>query len=358
MHRKRFAAERIIAKLREAAVAGPARRPLCLKDGDAVVFGKNFDFALGQGQVHVNQRGLRKTALIAPPEKPLTWVAVYGSISFNQNGREFPCGGMNEAGLVIEMMMHENEEAVYPALDERHGLEELQWIQYQLDMSASVADVVASDAVVRISRASIAPPHFLVSDARGNVAAIEYVDGAMAVHAGTDLKCAALANNTYSLSLEYKTGLDSGAAQPEEGIASSFSRFARAAAMAGAYDRAHGSPVDCAFSVLDSVSSRATQWNIVYDSRNKTIHYRTRANRAIRGIAVSMFDFSCSSRRLFADIEKDISGRSDFETYDPEVNLKLIDTVWSSVSFLQPLPRETRIAFASYPDSVVCDGGE
>jgi choloylglycine hydrolase len=223
---------------------------------------------------------------------------------------------MNEAGLVIEMMMHENDEAVYPDLDVRHGLEELQWIQYQLDMSASVADV----------------------------AAIEYVDGAMTVHTGKDLKFTALANNTYDLSLAYKVRLDAGAAKPEERTTSSFNRFARAAAMAGAYDRAHGSPVEHAFSVLDSVSSRATQWNIVYDTRDKTIHYRTRANRAVRGIAMSMFDYSCSSQRLFADIEKSASGRADFEAYDPEVNLRLIDEVWSSVAFLQPLPRETRIA--------------
>jgi hypothetical protein len=59
---------------------------------------------------------------------------------------------------------------------------------------------------------------------------------------------------------------------------------------------------------------------------------------------MSMFDYSCSSQRLFADIEKSARGRADFEAYDPEVNLRLIDEVWSSVAFLQPLPRETRIA--------------
>ena len=105
--------------------------------------------------------------MIAAPEKPFTWISRYGSISFNQNGREFPYGGMNQAGLVIEQMMHENEDAKYPALDDRFGLAELQWIQYQLDVSASVADVIASDRTVRISFTSVAPLHFLAADAGG-----------------------------------------------------------------------------------------------------------------------------------------------------------------------------------------------
>jgi choloylglycine hydrolase len=52
--------------------------------------------------------------LPTPGEKPLTWVATYGSVSFNQNGRELPCGGINEAGLVIEQMMHESPKSRYP----------------------------------------------------------------------------------------------------------------------------------------------------------------------------------------------------------------------------------------------------
>jgi choloylglycine hydrolase len=331
----------------------------CLKDGDAVIFGRNFDFPAGEGQLHVNQRGVRKTAFIAPPERPLTWTAVYGSISFNQNGREFPYGGMNEAGLVIEQMMHEDQPPGYPALDARYGLEELQWIQYQLDMSATVAQVIASDAAVRISPASIAPLHFLAADAQGSIAAIEFVGGKLVVHAGESLSCAALANTTYAVSLAYQAKL----AAAEGGSArartkSSLDRFATAAALAAAYDRADGSPVDYAFSVLDSVSSGGTQWSIVYDSRDRTLHYRTRANRDIRQLAMSSFDFSCSSPRLCVDIEANARGSADFSTYSYESNLKLIETVWSSVEFLRSLPQELRIAWARYPDAVVCAGAD
>jgi choloylglycine hydrolase len=32
--------------------------------------------------------------------KTISWISKYGSITFNQYGREFPTGGMNEKGLV------------------------------------------------------------------------------------------------------------------------------------------------------------------------------------------------------------------------------------------------------------------
>ncbi|MFP4472205.1 MAG: linear amide C-N hydrolase, partial [Bacteroidales bacterium] len=120
----------------------------CLQDDSGhIVFGRNFDFPSGLGHVVVNHRNLQKTAFIRPPEKPITWVSKLGSISFNQNGREFPYGGMNEAGLVIEQMWL--QETKYPAHDHRYGLSELQWIQYQLDNAATVQEVIDSDTLLR-----------------------------------------------------------------------------------------------------------------------------------------------------------------------------------------------------------------
>ena len=321
----------------------------CLKDKkENPFFGRNFDFPAGQGQIHINQRNLRKTSLIAAPEKPFTWTSRYGSISFNQNGREFPYGGMNEAGLVIEQMMHENAEAKYPALDDRHGLEELQWIQYQLDVSASVADVIASDKTVRISFNSVAPLHFLAADADGNVAAIEYVDGKMVVHTGRDLKYPVLANTTYDVSLAMKANPDAarGMDHPD--------RFAIAAGMVEAFHPRSGPAVEYAFDILKSVSQGGTQWSIVYDLKKKAVYYRTRDNSRIRRIGLDLFDFSCSAARLFVDIEENAGAAADFKIADYGSNLKLIETVWESVEFLKALPQELRISWAKYPETVTC----
>jgi len=313
-----------------------------------LLFGRNFDFPAGQGQIHINQKNLQKTSLVAAPEKPFTWISRYGSISFNQNGREFPYGGMNEAGLVIKQMMHESADAKYPAQDDRHGLEELQWIQYQLDVSASVADVIASDRAVRISFTSVAPLHFLAADAGGGVAVIEYINGKMVVHTGKDLKYPALANDTYGASLAMKAALDAagGNGQPD--------RFARAAAMVEAFAPDSGPALEYAFAILKNVSQGGTQWSIVYDLKKRAVFYRTRINTRIRCIAMGMFDFSCAGSGLFADIDADDCAAADFRASTYESNLRLIGDVWSSVEFLKALPQEMRITWAKYPGTVIC----
>ena len=138
----------------------------CLKTNKDIIFGRNLDFFVGSGYVTINKRNVTKTAFVVPPEKPLTWTSRYGSITFNQIGREFPYGGMNEAGLVIEQMWLDTTK--YPESDHRYGLSELQWIQYQLDNSATTDDVIASDSLVRVSFQSQAPLHFLVCDKHGD----------------------------------------------------------------------------------------------------------------------------------------------------------------------------------------------
>jgi penicillin V acylase-like amidase (Ntn superfamily) len=349
---------RVLIGLALAAVLWPGNlcpcTTFCLKAKDGtILYGRNFDFPCGFGQVQVNQRNVRKTSLANPSEKPLTWVSRYGSLTFNQNGREFPYGGMNERGLVIEQMWL--DAATYPQPDERFGLEELQWIQYQLDTAATVADVIDSDHIVRISNTSVAPLHFLVADAQGHVAAVEYLDGRMVVHKGQDLPYPVLANDTYQASLDYLAGLKARRSKPSpERRGLSLNRFAAAASMLERYDGNASQAVDYAFAILREVAQNGTQWSIVYDLKNKTIAYKTRANGDLRRVELGRFDYSCSPTRLCADIEADVKSPSEFEAYTDEGNAKLIDRVWDSVEFLKSIPAEIRAAFAGYPARVAC----
>jgi len=347
----------LIILILAATLAPAAARPcttFCLKTKDGGVFyGRNFDFPTGPGRVHINPRGLKKTSLVNPPEKPLTWVSKYGSISFNQNGREFPYGGMNEAGLVIEQMWNNN--GTYPASDSRSGLGELQWIQYQLDMSASVAGVLSSDRLVRISNTSLAPLHFLIADARGHAATLEYVDGKTVVHAGKDLPYPVLANNSYDVSLDFRSSRETGDPKAfDDATRESSGQFARAAAMVEADEGVSEGAIDRAFAILAAVTGTNTQWSIVYDLGKRTIIYKTRNNKNLRRVEMDRFDFSCSQNWLCVDIEDNVRGSADFKPYTDEGNAKLIDNVWDSVEFLKGIPAKIREAFAGYPATVRC----
>jgi len=60
-----------------------------------MVFDRNYDWITATGMVCTNLRGLQKISL-AGRWKISRWVSQYGSITFNQYGKEFPAGGMNE----------------------------------------------------------------------------------------------------------------------------------------------------------------------------------------------------------------------------------------------------------------------
>src|SRR5437016_4391203 len=76
----------------------------CLVGKGEVLFGRNYDWTIGDALVLVNKRGVAKTATIIDSDNGAKWVSKYGSVTFNQYVRENPTGGMNEMGLVVEQL--------------------------------------------------------------------------------------------------------------------------------------------------------------------------------------------------------------------------------------------------------------
>ena len=183
-----------------------------------MLFGRNYDFEIGDGMVMVNPAGAEKKGYL---EGGPSWRSKYGSVTFNQFGRGFPMGGLNQAGVVVELMWLDDTE--YPARDQRSPLTVLEWIQYQLDTAASVADVIASDARVRIQGQT--PLHYLVGDRSGGTATIEFLNGKLVAHKGPDLPFTALANHSYAKSSAF---VEARGRKPAGG-SGSLERFSRAA---------------------------------------------------------------------------------------------------------------------------------
>jgi choloylglycine hydrolase len=103
----------------------------CINKNGHIVFGRNYDWVTDAGIVNTNQRDLFKTSMKAGDGETISWISKYGSITFNQYGKEFPTGGMNEKGLVVELTWLDGSR--YPEKDSRSAVNVLQWIQYQLD---------------------------------------------------------------------------------------------------------------------------------------------------------------------------------------------------------------------------------
>lgn len=327
------------------------------KNGN-IVFGRNFDFPVGTGHIEINKRNMRKTAFVRPPAKALEWVSKYGSITFNQIGREFPYGGMNEAGLVIEQMWLQDVQ--YPAQDSRNELSALQWIQYQLDNAASVEDVIASDTLIRISADDVAKLHFLIADAGGKVASIEFLNGKMVVHTGKELPYPVLANCTYDNSLKYKKSIDRKEnKQFNPWTENSSGRFVKAATLIENYRR-QKDIVDYSFDILDSVAQPgSTQWSIVYNITNRIIRFKTMKNTTVQTLDMKDFDFSCVGPELYAGISDTVTDKNGFRKYNYQANYNLQKYVVSHVDFLKnSVPEEAVVATAKYPETVVCANDE
>jgi choloylglycine hydrolase len=321
----------------------------CYADGGTLVFGRNYDWNIGDGLVVVNKRNVLKRALVEPV--PAQWTSKFGSITFNQYGREFPTGGMNEKGLVVELMWL--DEAQYPAGDGRGALPTLQWIQYQLDNSATVKDVLLTDRLVRIAFNGSAKIHFLVADATGDVATIEFLHGLMVAHRGEHLPYPVLTNDTYEKSEEYagKVGKQTG-----KSAASSLARFARAAS----YEKNAKTPADAvqhAFAMLDDVAQGDhTQWSIVYDIKDRRAYFRTHAARDIRWIDMDGLPFDCNTPVSVLDMNAPLSGDAakSLKPYTSAANLKLVRSSFSKTPFLSETSPELRDELANYPDATTC----
>lgn len=319
----------------------------CMARNGEAIYGRNYDFEIGQGYVMTNRRGLMKTSMAGS----LSWMSRYASVTFNQWGREFPMDGMNEAGLVVALMWLEG--SVYPQ-DERPPLRVLEWIQYNLDNYATVSELLAHTGETRIAGGT--PLHYLVADASGDAATIEFLHGELVVHRGVSLPSAVLANDTYANSLSHLQQFSGfGGTRPAPPSASSLDRFARASMMIRAGDPTE----DRAFAILASVAQRgSTRWSVVYDATRKEISWISDRNPRRRSLRMAALQLDCASAAKMLDVHADVEGdvASHLEPYSAQRNRDLILSSYASTSFTKDTPLHYAEAEAAHAERFGCAG--
>ncbi len=326
-----------------------------LDAGDGPLVGRNYDWNVDDGLVLVNKRHVAKTFDLTGARGGAGWTSRYGSLTFNQYGRDLPQGGVNEKGLVVEILWLSGTR--FPPPDDRPALETTQWIQYQLDMSATVDDVIASLDRVRI--ASQIAVHFFVSDRSGRSASVEFLDGRPVIHTGDAMPAPVLANHSYEASLSELRRHEGwgGTAAPGQGTRS-LNRFVRAATAAREYDpERDGRAPDFAFEVLDDVAQGAhTKWTIVYDLRGLRVGYRTHRQGDIKTVDLDDLDFDCESPVMMADVNAGPSGDGGprWSPYTRAANLELVSRSYARTSFLADTSPSLLETIADYPERSSC----
>ena len=242
------------------------------EQNDEYYLGKNLDWEIGRGYIFYNLEGIAKTSIV---DTNLQWVSIYASITNNQFGKEFPLGGMNEQGLVIEELSLFGQ--AYSKDESKHLLNEFQWIQYQLDVSASVNEVIKSLETITIGH-SLMNIHYLLADRYGNRAVIECLEDGLVVHRGEDLPYPVLSNNPYRNALRYLGFFEGyGGDMSVQHRPGSQERFVSCVDLLG-MDHPMIDPVTYAFDLLDRVRQDDTQWQFVYDVNNLEISCHTKSS--------------------------------------------------------------------------------
>jgi choloylglycine hydrolase len=323
----------------------------CIHKGGQPVVGRNYDWGFNECIIFINKSGLSKTAFAyygEAADNPAQWVSRYGSATFCQYGRENGFVGMNEAGLVVHQLYL--SEAQFPVPDTRKSVSMDQWVQYQLDNFATVAEVIASDKTLRIRQpaGNYSRVHFFVTDKSGASAVIEHLNGVMVCHVGVDLPYAALANDTYDNSLDY---LNKGISDTTS--TGSLDRFFRAATLAKNYDTAVAPGTYAAY-ILSRTEQGSTQYSIVFDPKGLYVAFKSQANRQFRYFTLASFDLSCRTPVKMMNVEAVTSGdaTAGFADYSTQANTTLIQHAWVNlgITIYQP----ALDLFARYPEQFSC----
>uniref|UniRef100_UPI004056FDFF linear amide C-N hydrolase n=1 Tax=Alistipes sp. TaxID=1872444 RepID=UPI004056FDFF len=244
-------------------------------------------------------------------ERSVHWRSKYGSVAVA--GYDIGiCDGMNEAGLVANLLFLPETEYSY-AGDERPVMGLSIWTQYLLDNFATVAQAV--EELRKDSFRLDAPDlpngvksrlHLSISDRTGDSAIVEYVAGEVKIYHSAEYKV--LTNSpTYDLQLAINAyWQEVGGLSMLPGTNRSSDRFARASFYINAVEQSSDERIALAalISVIRNVSVpygistperphiASTRWRVVADQRELTYYFESALEMAALWVDLRAIDLS------------------------------------------------------------------
>jgi penicillin V acylase-like amidase (Ntn superfamily) len=303
-----------------------------LKAEGCHLYGHNLDSGSPvPGLVVVNKRNITKESRtwqeLTTGEKgdsiSFQWTSRFGSVTFNPFGREFPDGGMNEAGLLVqEMSLSETE---FPAGKGKRKMFMMLWMQYALDSFETVEQVIQSASETVLDGWGW---HFFAADRHGGHASIEFIDGRLVVNSGQEMQFPLLCNSAYSKELEVLTTYQGfGGTKPVDLDEPGIPRFVRGTYLLKHYRPSQSqSPVDYGFRILECIALSNNKWKYVFDWSNRKLYYRTAGNQELRFLSLVQLDFDgeSPSRMVDIDVGREGSVIDQLKEYSTEMNAEFV----------------------------------
>jgi choloylglycine hydrolase len=294
-------------------VAEACTRVVYKGPNDTVITGRTMDFSLDiPANLWIFPRGMERNGEVGP--NSIEWTSKYGSVVASSWDIATP-DGMNEKGLVANLLWLVQSE--YPEFERdgnRPGLAISAWAQYVLDNFATVEEaveslrkeefVVVTDFIPGTDK--FATVHLSISDATGDNAIFEYVDGQLVIHHNPSYTVMTndplfeeqLAIDDYWRQIPGNTFLP--------GTNRASDRFVRASYYINAIPQTDdpGISVASVFSVIRNVSVpygittegspnlSTTQWRVVADQKNLRYFFETAITPNTFWVELNKIDFS------------------------------------------------------------------
>lgn len=260
--------------------------------------------------IWVFPRGMERTGATESPS--IEWTAEYGSVTASAYDIA-TTDGMNEAGLVANLLWL--SESDYPQWDgDTPGLAISLWAQYVLDNFGTVAEavenhrkaefVVVSEEIPDEDR--FATLHLSLSDATGDSAVFEYVDGELTIHHGREYQVM-----TNSPPFDQQLALDEywseiGGTVMLPGTNRAADRFVRASffadaipqtanrrmATASVFGAIRNVSVPYGLSTSDEPNISSTRWRTVADHRDRRYYFESALSPNVFWLGLDGIDFS------------------------------------------------------------------
>lgn len=165
-------------------------RAVYIGPDNMVITGRTMDWKEDIGSnLYIFPRGIKRVGF--NKEKAVEWTSKYGSLV--ASGYDIgTCDGMNEKGLVASLLFL--PESIYTRPNDTRPVMGISiWTQYVLDNFATVSEAVAElkKETFRIDapnmpNGSASTLHMAITDATGNTAVLEYLDGNLIIHESKD----------------------------------------------------------------------------------------------------------------------------------------------------------------------------
>ncbi|HBU82391.1 MULTISPECIES: linear amide C-N hydrolase [Paenibacillus] len=314
------------------------------------LLGKNQDVPYKGAYIFTNKRGVAKSAIVQPPERPAKWISRYGSLTISQVGKEMPNGGINEAGLVVEQTTL--WQSTYTDDDRLPAVGELQWIQLLLDTCASVKEAEQASCSVRIAQ-PMSRLHYMVADRSGDCAVFEFLGGAMYIYRGSSLPYSIMANTPYTeaiKNLEDKEERWRNAYSDYD--RNSMDRFYKGATrLAGVIPVNERERLQFTQDSLEIVRREDTAYTLIYDLEQMQLHFTTSIYPDLKTVRMGEVDFSSDAAPLALNLQQ---RAVSYINYNVDLNRRIAESFFRdpvlTTAFGWRITEDMIDFFASFPD--------